>query len=645
VHWIDDASESMLADLVDGIQHSSSVLMVTHRPEYTGVLARISDARVCELAALDDSATSAIVAELLGDDPSVAGAAAKISEQSAGNPFYAQELVRELAERRVIVGGRGAYRLEHELDEVSVPPTLQATIGARIDRLTPQAKRTLNAAAVISSRFDTELLNSVLGAADVDGSDALAELVHGELIDQVLFIPRAEYAFRHPLVRAVAYESQLRQHRATLHRRLAELIENRNPGAEEQNSALIASHFEAANDLRDAFGWHMRAGAWLANRDIGAARSSWERARSMADRMSATEPDRELLRVVPRALLCGSTWRAGGSVADTGFDELRRLCTRPSSRAPLVIGMAGLISQLSVHLELHEAAALCDEYLRLLDEIDEPALTVGLLYPVIHLRYETGALTDVAKLAQRVVDLADGDPTAGDFLTGSPLAFALAMRACARAGLGQAGWQEDFRVAAELAHEVDPTTYISIVMFKYVFGVLTGAVHVDAEALAATADALDTAQRCSEDFALHTAELVRGVVLLHAPDGDHPTGAALLDRARSAAVADRFMASAALVADIQTARIALAAERLDEAITLSRSVLERQEASGAQLYRGVASVQLVEALLARGGEHDQADARREAHRTAEALAALSDMGALLHAAPLARIRMLLDGND
>ena len=134
-------------------------------------------------------------------------------------------------------------------------------------------------------------------------------------------------------------------------------------------------------------------------------------------------------------------------------------------------------------------------------------------------------------------------------------------------------------------------------------------------------------------------------MLLNAPDGDLATGVALLGVARSAAVADRFMASAALIADIQTARMALAAERLDEAITLSRSVLERQAASGAQLYRGVASVQLVEALLARGGEHDQTDARREAHRTAEALAALSDMGALLHAAPLARIRMLLDGND
>jgi hypothetical protein len=641
VHWIDDASESLLADLVGVIQESRSVMVVTYRPEYTGVLARTPGARVFALAALDDSAASAITAELLGGDPSVAGVVARITEQSAGNPFYVQELVRELAERRVIVGGRGAYRLAHELDEVSVPPTLQATIGARIDRLTPQAKRTMNAAAVIGSRFDTELLCSVLDEPNGAGSDALAELVHGELIDQVLFTPRAEYAFRHPLVRAVAYESQLRKHRATLHHRLAHLIETRNPSAAEQNSALIAAHFEAAGELRDAFGWHMRAGAWLANRDIGAARASWVRATAVADVMPEREPDRELLRVVPRALLCASTWRAGGSVADAGYDELRALCTSPATKCSLVIGMAGLISQLAVHLDLGRAHALAREYLVLLDDLDEPAMTVGLIYPVIHLEYESGAMGTVGQLAQRVIELAAGDPRAGNFLTGSPLAFALAMRATSRASLGRAGWQEDFRTAADLARRVDPTTYVSIVMFKYVFGILTGAVPADGEALDDTSEALEIARRCSEDFALHSAQLTRGIVVMNTADGDRAAGTALLAEARSAAAADQFLASAALVVDIQTARTALATGRLDEAITLSRSVLERQAASGAQLYRGMASVQLIEALLARGGEHDEA----EAHRTAEALAALSDMGAMLHAAALRRIRMLLDGND
>ena len=68
------------------------------------------------------------------------------------------------------------------------------------------------------------------------------ELLSAELIDQVRFTPSAEYAFRHPLIRAVAYESQLKSDRAQWHRRLAAAIQERDPGSVEDNAALIAEH-------------------------------------------------------------------------------------------------------------------------------------------------------------------------------------------------------------------------------------------------------------------------------------------------------------------------------------------------------------------------------------------------------------------
>ena len=154
---------------------------------------------------------------------------------------------------------------------------MQAAIEARIDRLAAPAKRTLNAASVIGARFGAELLAAL-------GIDAvLDELLGAELIDQVRFTPRAEYAFRHPLIRAVAYESQLKSDRAQWHRRLAAAIQESEPGAVEENAALIAEHLEAAGELPAAYGWHMRAATWATNRDIAAARLSWERARKIAD--------------------------------------------------------------------------------------------------------------------------------------------------------------------------------------------------------------------------------------------------------------------------------------------------------------------------------------------------------------------------
>jgi adenylate cyclase len=100
-----------------------------------------------------------------------------------------------------------------------VPATLQAAIAARIDRLDTVAKRTLKAAAVIGLRFGADLLDSLVE------DSAVPELIEAEIIDQVMFTPRAEYAFRHPLIRTVAYRSQLESGRAELHRRLAVAIE------------------------------------------------------------------------------------------------------------------------------------------------------------------------------------------------------------------------------------------------------------------------------------------------------------------------------------------------------------------------------------------------------------------------------------
>ena len=106
----------------------------------------------------------------------------------------------------------------------------------------------MNAAAVIGSRFGLDLL-TVLGVEPV-----VAELVAAQLIDQVSFTRQLEYVFHHPLIRAVAYEAQLKSDRAELHRRLAAAIEARDGASVDENAALIAEHLEAAGELDAAFG-------------------------------------------------------------------------------------------------------------------------------------------------------------------------------------------------------------------------------------------------------------------------------------------------------------------------------------------------------------------------------------------------------
>ena len=236
VHWIDEVSESLVADFVAVVPQTPSLVLISYRPEYRGALSRVPGAQSIALVPLSDSETAALVTELLGPDPSVGGLATMIAGRAAGNPFFVEEMVRELADRGVLRGNRSAYVSIVGAAEVSVPATVQATIAARIDRLDPVAKRALGAAAVIGSKFSRDLLET-LGIDPV-----LGDLVGGELIDQISFTQQPEYVFHHPLIRAVAYESQLKSDRAELHRRVAAAIESRDPAAADQNAALIAEH-------------------------------------------------------------------------------------------------------------------------------------------------------------------------------------------------------------------------------------------------------------------------------------------------------------------------------------------------------------------------------------------------------------------
>src|SRR6201997_2406613 len=598
VHWIDEVSDSMLVDFLAVTPRTPALVMITYRPEYHGALSRVSGAQTIALRPLTDAQTSALTAELLGSDASITGLASLIATRAAGNPFFVEEIVRDLAERSKLHGQPGAYLLRGDVGEVSVPATLQATIGARIDRLGSTAKHTLNAAAVIGARFGTDLLTSMIDNADV------APLIEAELVDQVRFFPHAEYAFRHPLIRTVAYQSQLKSDRAQLHRRLAAAIQQRDPGSADENAALIAEHLEAAGDLREAFGWHMRAGTWSTNRDIAAAQVSWRRARQVADALPDDDPDRAAMRIAPRTLLCGSAFRVGGSGADTGFDELRDLCTAAGDQVSLAIGMTGQVMAQLLNAHRREASRLATEHTALLESIGDPTLTVGLLLAALVAKHETGELAEVLRLAQRVIDLADGDPTTGNLIFGSPLASGIVFRGAARWCLGIPGWKDDFAQAVAIARAADPVTLAGVIYYTYVLAIPYGALLPDATALRETADALAIAERSGDEFSLHVARFARGITLAQRDAPEREAGFALLAQAREAAVQQRFTVTVVPVVDIQVAREKARSGDLDGAIELARAVVADLFDSGGAVWSVLATTVLVEARSRGGSDGD-----------------------------------------
>ncbi|MGA8331529.1 MAG: adenylate/guanylate cyclase domain-containing protein [Mycobacterium sp.] len=633
-HWIDEVSESMLTDFLEVIPKTPALVLVTYRPEYHGAFTRVAGVHTVALAPLSDSETAALVAHLLGPDPSVDALGQRVAERAAGNPFFAEELVRELAERDVLRGEPGAFMSAAEVSEVSVPATLQATIAARIDRLDPKAKRTLSAAAVIGSRFGLDLLTA-LGVEPVT-----ADLVAAQLIDQVGFAEQAEYVFHHPLIRAVAYEAQLKSDRAELHRRLAVAIETRGPESADQNAALIAEHLEAAGDLYAAYGWHMRAAAWATNRDIATARLSWERAQKIADALPAEDPNRTAMRIAPRTMLCGTAWRVHVNVTGDRFEELRELCTAAGDKASLAIGMAGLVMDHAHQDRMREVSPLTSEAMALAESVGDATLTLGLSFPLIYGKIESAEWCEVLRWSQTVIDLADGDPSKGNFLVGCPLALAITTRGMARYWLGRPGWPEDLRDGQPMARGVDPASYAGVVGYTYLMGIPLGVLRPDDPALYEIEDALRIAERSSDDTVVGYIRAALALALMHCQK------AAERDRGQKlgAEVGEVLRNQGRNLCDLPIIEVYLARERAragdrDDAIALMHSTVDHLFRTGRLLLWGLAATGvLVQTLLDRAGDGDAAEAEAAVERLAEAPA---DDGLVIREVWLLRLQALL----
>jgi class 3 adenylate cyclase len=633
-HWIDEVSESMLAEFVTVIPQTPSLVLVTYRPEYRGGLSRVAGAQAIALAPLSDAETAALVAELLGPDSSIGRLAHTIAGRAAGNPFFAEEMVRELAERGVLRGNRGTYISTADVGEVGVPATLQATIAARIDRLNPKAKRTLSAAAVIGSQFSRDLLEA-LGIDPV-----LEDLMAGELIDQITFTQQPDYVFHHPLIRTVAYESQLKSDRAVLHRRLATAIEAREPESADQNAALIAEHLEAAGDLHAGYGWHMRAATWATNRDIAAARLSWERAQKIADALPADDPNRAAMRITPRTMLCGIAFRVQLNVAGARFDELRQLCTATGDKESLAIAMAGLVMDHVYRDRLGEASQLASDAMAIIESVGDPTLTVGLAFAPTYAKAESAEWSDALRWSQRVIDLADGDPAKGNFLFGSPLAIAFTNRAMARYCLGRPGWRDDLRHGLAMARSADPLSYAAVVGWVYFAGILFGVLAADDRTVRDIEQALRIAERSSDDLALALTRMTLGTALVHRPmAAERDRGQVVLAEVSEVFLRRGHNLSELPIVDVYSARERARCGDRDDAIPLIRSAVEHLFRDEWLLAWGVpATGVLVEVLLDRGAAADVAEAQAAIERLATARA---DEGLVIRDIWLLRLRALL----
>ncbi len=377
LHWFDDASLEFLAHIVDAAPHGSLLLLLNFRPEFSAEWMLRSSYQQLPLQPLGHDAVEELVHDLLGTDPSVASLAARVAERTGGNPFFAEEVVLELAESGALSGERGSYRLEGKVEELRVPQSVNALLAARIDRLPERDKRTLQLASVVGHHFDEPTLS--LAGEGEELALSLQALCDAEFIYPEALYPIAEYSFKHALTAEVAYKSQLGEARTRSHGAVAKAIEARYADALDEKASVLAHHWEQAGERMHAARAHGRAARREGAVGASGADRHWRKVRSLLTD-SDTDTEAVQLRLSACIQIMNLSWRLtidDDEMAEV-FEEGIALAER-TKNAVAIASVHTFYGALSITLgKLARAFEHLDVAMAIAEEADDAALLANI---------------------------------------------------------------------------------------------------------------------------------------------------------------------------------------------------------------------------------------------------------------------------
>jgi len=464
MHWVDDDTLALLSAVVEGLPTTRVLLLTNYRPEFSAPWVGRGYFSLVRLDALAEESAAELLSALLGPDPGLKELRALLLRRAGGNPFFTEELVRSLVDRRALAGHTGAYQAAGDVSRLELPPTVQGVLAGRIDRLRPDAKRTLQTAAVIGKDFIFPLLERVSDLSPEELAASLEALKDGEFIYEQAIYPEVEYTFKHALTQEVATQSLLAERRQELHSQVGEAIEGLYPGRIDEHVAALAHHFSQSNDREKAVRYLHQAGVRAGR--LGAwteAVELLEDARARARELPpGEERDRRRLAILralsfARHLLLEEGWEAQANRIDdelievaTSVGAFRELAWTFSSRAvPLgfILGSKG--------------ALRCAEKVRGMEGLlpdDEAAWYAGYIEAsALYLRGEFRAT--VAKIRQLLTraDIDSLAPAAELTVTASPAAALGVRAALSLDSLGEFEEAEKLMARFREEAEKDPT--------------------------------------------------------------------------------------------------------------------------------------------------------------------------------------------
>jgi predicted ATPase/class 3 adenylate cyclase len=325
VHWAEHTLLDLVEDLATRPPEAPILLLCLARPDLLESRPvwedELANANTVHVDALEPADSKLLLENLLGGRPVREAASRHLAEVAAGNPLFLEELVRTLVEERLLHKEGGGWVADADLETMSVPPTLRALLGARLDRLGPDDRCVIEAAAVVGKEFGRRAVAELVPA---DGRRKVRARLE-RLVDRGLLRSRSieEYRFHHILIRDVAYESIPKRARAELHERHAVWLEARAGERLPEVEEIVGYHLEQSVQLREQLGPPNERTRRLRERGGRLLASSGRHAAGRGDLHGATKLLERALALLPDEAADTHAVRLdlGVSLLEAGRDE------------------------------------------------------------------------------------------------------------------------------------------------------------------------------------------------------------------------------------------------------------------------------------------------------------------------------------
>ena len=381
VHWVDPTSREALSLTVEWARSWPILLLITLRPEFQPPWVGRAHITALPLNRLDRREGAALIQRVAGNAPLPSDVVEQIIERTDGVPLFVEELTKAVLE-----AGGSAVKAARSvsaapLSALRVPPTLHASLMARLDRIGPIAKEVAQAAAVIGREFSYSLLVAAARRTDSELRAALDRLTGAELVFRRGTLPGATFLFKHALVQDAAYHTLLRSRRRELHARIARVLEEEPTTAAAAQPEILAYHCAKAGLTDKAISYWQKAGERSMARSamveaIAQIQEALDLLRDLPD-----APDRQRTELELRLALGGALIATRGHAAEeTGeaYARARHLCELLGDTANLLKALWGEFVHHHVRAETARSHRAAEELLRLAElQNDTAAMVAG----------------------------------------------------------------------------------------------------------------------------------------------------------------------------------------------------------------------------------------------------------------------------